>query len=56
MQENRPLRTIQPVALRCLECRRMWVEPMERWRVYLSGEDRSQPLTYCPDCAQREFD
>ena len=55
MQE-RPQGTIQLVPLRCLECRRMWVEPTEHWRVYLSSEDPSQPLTYCPDCAHREFD
>jgi hypothetical protein len=42
--------------VRCLECGRSWVEPSERWRTYLSGENPPTPLTYCPDCARREFD
>lgn len=45
---------VEPV--RCLECGRLWVEWSERWRTYLSGEDPPQPLTYCPDCARREFE
>jgi hypothetical protein len=42
--------------VRCLECGRAWVEESERWRMYLSREDPPRPLTYCPDCARREFD
>ena len=41
--------------IRCLECGRLWVEPSERWRTYLSSEDQPRPLTYCPHCARREF-
>lgn len=40
----------------CLECGRFWVEQSERWRTYLNAEDPPRPLTYCPDCAHREFD
>jgi hypothetical protein len=50
----------QPVTviehLRCLECGRSWLDASERWRTYLDGESPPQPLTYCPDCARREFD
>ena len=55
MQKKRRESTIPTTRLRCLECRRPWLESTERWRVYLSGEVPSQPLTYCPDCARREF-
>lgn len=55
MQKKHRERTIATIPLHCLECRRPWVESTERWRVYLSGENPSLPLTYCPECAQREF-
>jgi hypothetical protein len=45
---------VEPV--RCLECKRLWVDLSERWRVYLSCENPPETLTYCPDCARREFD
>jgi hypothetical protein len=54
-KKQRERTTIATLPLHCLECRRPWVEATERWRIYLSGEDPSQPLTYCPECAQREF-
>jgi hypothetical protein len=53
---RRTQRTILMEPLRCLECGRSWVELSERWRTYLDCEDPPQPLTYCPDCARREFD
>ena len=49
-----PTITTNPV--RCLECGMRWIETSERWRTYLSDEDPPRPLTYCPDCARREFD
>jgi hypothetical protein len=42
--------------LRCLECGRAWLEPAERWRLYLTCEEPPGHLAYCPDCAEREFD
>ena len=39
----------------CVECGRVWVGPVERWRVYLTDDDPPKPVTYCPDCAEREF-
>ena len=48
--------SISTTPLRCLECGQRWIEETERWRVYLSHEEPPQTLTYCPDCARREFD
>lgn len=43
--------------LHCQECERPWLDPRERWRIYLWQEAReSAVVPYCPDCAQREFD
>jgi hypothetical protein len=44
------------LSLRCEECNRRWDEPTERWRVYFTGDDPPDPMTYCPECARREFD
>ncbi len=40
-------------ALRCCECGRLWLDDSERWRAYL--DDEGQAVTFCPECAQREF-
>ena len=40
----------------CVECGRNWIGPVERWLVYLTDDDPPAPVTYCPDCAGREFD
>jgi hypothetical protein len=40
----------------CEECRRPWLEPRERWRLYLTDDDPSEAVPYCPECAGREFD
>ena len=53
MHENVTLVT-QP--LWCQECRRPWLDPRERWRVYLTDDDPAEAVPYCPDCAHREFD
>ena len=42
--------------LRCLECRREWTEPSERWRMYMTVEDEPEHGLYCPICASYEFD
>jgi hypothetical protein len=41
--------------LECIECRRQWQVPSERWRVYLTDDDPAEAVAYCPDCAEREF-
>jgi hypothetical protein len=51
---SEPTTLIEPV--RCLECGRSWTDVSERWRIYLSSESPPEPLTYCSDCARREFD
>jgi len=56
MQKDPAGRTISMTPLRCLECGQPWIEAKERWRVYLSNDEPRQTLTYCPDCARREFD
>jgi hypothetical protein len=42
--------------LRCLECRREWDEPAERWRMYLLHDEPHVTAVYCPACASREVD
>jgi hypothetical protein len=44
------------VSLRCIECGRRWVDRRERWRVYLTDENPPDAVTYCPECARREFE
>ena len=53
---DRGERTTLIERVRCLECGRYWVATAERWRTYLSPDSPPQPLTYCPECARREFD
>jgi|EndMetStandDraft_7_1072992.scaffolds.fasta_scaffold892802_1 hypothetical protein len=42
--------------LSCEECRRPWLDPCERWRLYLDPEEPGLTVPYCSDCAAREFD
>jgi hypothetical protein len=42
--------------LRCMECDRRWDDPRERWRVYFTDEEQPDCVSYCPECARREFD
>jgi hypothetical protein len=39
----------------CQECRRPWLDPVERWRLYLTDEEPVEAVPYCPACAVREF-
>ncbi|HZS24977.1 MAG TPA: hypothetical protein VFA30_08310 [Gaiellaceae bacterium] len=43
------------LSLRCQECGRRWDDPGERWRVYFTDDEPPDPVSYCPDCARREF-
>ncbi len=54
MDENTHLLVASGIV--CIECRREWIEPSERWRVYLTPDELRTPVPYCPDCAHREFD
>lgn len=42
--------------LACEECHRRWLEPYERWRLYLTADEPPEAVSYCPGCAGREFD
>jgi hypothetical protein len=44
-----------PAALRCIECLRPWVDPVERWRLKITDDAQPETVPYCPDCATREF-
>ena len=42
--------------LTCIECGRLWVQPEERWRLYVTDDEQPERLAYCQACAEREFD
>jgi hypothetical protein len=42
--------------LTCIECGRLWVQPQERWRLYVTDEEQPERVAYCQACAEREFD
>lgn len=41
--------------LSCQECRRPWHNHRERWRLYVASFDPPHLVSYCPQCARREF-
>ena len=41
--------------LLCVECGLRWNDPVDRWRIYFTGDDPPEPVTYCPSCASAEF-
>jgi hypothetical protein len=43
------------LSLRCIECGCRWNDAAEHWRVYFTSDDPPEPVTYCPECARREF-
>ena len=53
LEKNLPQADTQQLA--CIECRRVWIDPSERWRLYLAPDDR-ELVPYCGVCASREFD
>jgi hypothetical protein len=40
--------------LRCVECGRKAPPDARGWRAYLTYD--GEPVTYCPECAEREFE
>jgi hypothetical protein len=42
-------------AIRCAGCRRPWKDGREPWRTYLTSDEPPELVTYCPECAAREF-
>jgi hypothetical protein len=55
-QQQHQQQLIQVGRLSCIECEREWTEPRERWRIYLTPDQLSEPVLYCADCAAYEFD
>jgi hypothetical protein len=53
MEENAKLVASAP--LTCTECRSTWLDPSERWRLYVDHREPLQTFAYCAACAEREF-
>jgi hypothetical protein len=49
-------RRLRTEPLVCIECRRLWLDPTEKWRVYNTDDDPPEGVPYCNYCAAREFD
>jgi len=49
------LTTVSTRLLACQECGRPWLDPRERWRLYVDTDEPAQTVPYCPRCADREF-
>ena len=57
MHDARDQQVAQAVRpLVCIECRRVWRDTNERWRIYITDEDPPEAVPYCNVCASREFD
>jgi hypothetical protein len=54
MNEHQP-RELAVETISCVECKVAWVDPSERWRVYLTDDDVPETVVYCHLCAEREF-
>jgi hypothetical protein len=53
--ENYRSSELTVAVLTCVECDVPWLEPSERWRVYLTEDALPEPVAYCERCATREF-
>jgi hypothetical protein len=58
MPNNKPMHENETLTrqLRCVECGRSWLDPRERWRVYLTDDEPADSAAFCPGCSAREFD
>jgi hypothetical protein len=54
MNEQQP-RQLAVETINCVECKFPWIDPSERWRVYLTDEELPEMVVYCHLCAEREF-
>ena len=53
-----PMRIDRPApveVLHCIECRRPWLDPSERWRLKVTDDSPPETVPYCARCATREF-
>jgi hypothetical protein len=53
-REQQLVHAIHPLV--CIECRRVWRDPNERWRMYITDDEPPEAVPYCGVCAAREFD
>jgi hypothetical protein len=53
-RDQQLMHAVQPLV--CIECRRVWSDPAERWRMYITGDEPPEAVPYCNVCASREFD
>lgn len=42
-------------SLTCVECKAVWIDASERWRIYVTDDDPREAVVYCQWCALREF-
>ena len=56
MIEREPRVLAQATSLMCIECTREWIDPGERWRIYITADVEPEPVIYCGVCAAFEFD
>jgi hypothetical protein len=54
MNEHQP-RELAVETISCIECKTAWIDPSERWRVYLTDDELPELVVYCDLCAEREF-
>ena len=47
--------TVSTRLLVCQECARPWLDPRERWRLYVDPDEAACTVPYCQICAEREF-
>jgi hypothetical protein len=47
--------TVSTRLLVCQECARPWLDPRERWRLYVDPDEAGSTVPYCQICAEREF-
>lgn len=57
MEEHRqaPGAATAVTPIRCIECSRPWLDPVERWRLKVLDDPEPETVPYCPGCAMREF-
>jgi hypothetical protein len=55
MQPERGEGSVAAQRLHCEECGREWLQAAEHWLMLLTDDDPPQAVTYCPECADREF-
>jgi hypothetical protein len=45
-----------PLTLSCVECGAEADDEAEGWKAYLTNDEPPETATYCPACAEREFE